>query len=117
MKSNAVDQYILRQKGAIRIMMEILNDFLTSPELELSSTLKYGLPFYASDKQAICYLHKCKDGTLDITFWNGKSLFHQFKQLQLRDRKRMASLNYAKPEEMNLELIRDIANETKSSRT
>ncbi len=115
MKSNAVDQYILRQEGNWRIMMEILNDFFTSDEFSYSSALKYGLPFYMSKKKNICYLHKCKDGSLDITFWDGNQLLGKYPQLEQRDRKRMASLNYSSPEEMDLELIRDIANDTQTS--
>ena len=93
-------------------MMEIINDFLCD-ELALSSTLKYGLPFYMNDKQMICYLHRCKDLSLDITFWQGKLFVKEFPQLEQRDRKLMASLNYKDPMKMDLELIQKIANAVK----
>jgi hypothetical protein len=95
-------------------MLEILNDFLTSEEVGLSATLKYGLPFYMNGKKMVCYLHKCKDGSLDVTFWQGKELLSKYPQLEQRDRKIMASLNYRSPEALDLELIRDIAHDTKA---
>lgn len=114
MKSNSVDQYILRQTGDLRIMYEILNDFLTSEEIRLSAALKYGIPFYMNTKKMVCYLHRCKDQSLDVTFWHGHLLVEKYPQLAQRDRKIMASLNYFVPEALDLELIRDIVNETRA---
>ena len=108
MKSNSVDQYILRQEGEVRIMMEILNDYLCV-ELHLSSTLKYGIPFYMYDKKMVCYLHKCKNDSLDITFWQGKFLVNDFPKLEPRDRKLVASLNYDNPLAIDFELIHSIS--------
>lgn len=113
MKSNSVDQYILRQTGDLRIMYEILNDFLMAEEIGLSATLKYGIPFYMNAKKMVCYLHRCKDQSLDVTFWHGHLLVEKYPQLAQRDRKIMASLNYFVPEALDLELIRDIVNETR----
>lgn len=115
MRSNSVDQYILQKNGELRIMYEILNDFLTSDEIDLSSTLKYGIPFYLHKGKMVCYLHMCKDNSLDITFWKGKDLQKLFPQLQQRNRKIMASLNYQMAEDLDLELIRDIVDATRSS--
>lgn len=115
MKSNSVDQYILKQEGDIRVMMEILNDFLCL-EVALESGLRYGLPFFMEKKKMICYLHKCKDGTVDVTFWKGHLLVKDYPHLEQRDRKIMASLNYSTPVEMNLELIHEIANAVRANR-
>lgn len=95
------------------MILDILNDFLTSTEVGLKATIKYGMPFYLHENKMVCYLHRCKNDTLDITYWRGNLLLKKYPQLEQRDRKIMASLNYSTPEELDLALIRDIAYDTR----
>ena len=106
MKERSVDLYILDQEENLKIIYSILNDIILEFDSEIKSSLNYGLPFYKiKNNKSICYLTTHKKNSVDITFWNSYLILDQFPELDIRDRKRMASLNYSAPENINISLI------------
>jgi hypothetical protein len=108
-KERTVDLYILDQQENLKIIYAILNDIILEHDNEIKSSINYGLPFYKiNNNKAVCYLTTHKKNSVDITFWNSIHILNEFPELDLRDRKRMASLNYTKPEDIDIELIHKI---------
>ena len=104
-----VDLYILDQQENLKIIYSILNDIILEHDSEIKSSINYGLPFYKiKNNKSVCYLTTHKKNSVDITFWNSINILSQFPQLDIRDRKRMASLNYTIPENIDIELIKRI---------
>lgn len=108
-----VDLFIIDQQENLKIIYAILNDIILEWDDEIKSSINYGLPFYKIKKnKTVCYLKTHKKNSVDITFWNSVHILDQFPQLELRDRKRMASLNYSNAEDIDIELIHEILSVT-----
>ncbi len=113
MKERSVDLYILDQKEELKIILSILNDIVLEYDSEIKSSLNYGLPFYKiPGNKSVCYLTPHQKNSVDITFWNSYKIIDKFPQLDIRDRKRMASLNYRKAEDIDIKLIQQILDAT-----
>ena len=109
MLERSVDLYILDQEENLKIIFAILNDIILEFDSEIKSSLNYGLPFYKiGGNKSVCYLTPHKKNSVDITFWNSYLILAQFPELEIRDRKRMASLNYSHPEDIDIPLIQRI---------
>jgi hypothetical protein len=109
----SVDLYILDQQENLKIIYSILNDIILEHDSEIKSSINYGLPFYKiKNNKSICYLTTHKKNSVDITFWNSVNILSEFPQLDIRDRKRMASLNYKNPEDIDIELVKTILTAT-----
>jgi hypothetical protein len=109
----SVDLYILDQKENLKIIFSILNDIILEHNSDIKSSINYGIPFYKiSGNKSVCYLTPHKKNSVDITFWNSIHILDKFPQLALRGRKRMASLNYSNPEDIDIQLVKDIIDAT-----
>lgn len=109
MKERSVDLYILDQKEELKIIFSILNDIILEYDTEIKSSLNYGLPFYKiTGNKSVCYLTTHNKNSVDITFWNSYKIINKFPQLDIRNRKRMASLNYVKAEDIDIKLIQKV---------
>ncbi len=108
-KERSVDLFILDQEENLKIIYSILNDIILEHDKEIKSSINYGMPFYKiNNNKSICYLFTHQKNSVDITFWNSVHIIDQFPQLELRNRKRMASLNYKNPEDINIDLVKQI---------
>lgn len=109
----SVDLYILDQQENLKIIYSILNDIILEHDTEIKSSINYGLPFYKiKNNKSVCYLTTHKKNSVDITFWNSVNILSEFPQLDIRDRKRMASLSYKNPEDIDIELVKTILSAT-----
>lgn len=108
-KETTAELYILDQPENLRVILSILHDIILEHSNRIRPTLSYGLPFYKiENNKTLCYLTIHQKKSVDITFWRGANYVKEFNQLDQRDRKLMASLNYKIPDEIDIVLIKTI---------
>lgn len=101
---NGVDDFILRQEEPVKSCLLALKTVILSQDENLSSALKYGMPFFCYKGKMCCYmwLHK-KYGQPYIGFVEGKHLDHP--DLLLEKRSRMKILLVDPEKDLPLEII------------
>lgn len=101
---NPAEAYILEKPEPFKTMLLQVQVIIenTLPEYDLK--FKWKLPFYFSKDCPICYLNVTK-GYVDVCFWLSDEFLIKHQDLISEKRKRVKSLRYRSPEEIDAKLL------------
>ena len=98
-----VEEYIYEFSGGQReILWQLHNLLLSYPHVV--AKYRYKIPFYYR-KSWICYLLPRKDGSVELSFTRALELADEYKLLDFKDRKMVASVSIKQTSDITQELI------------
>ncbi len=83
---------------------------LCAVELALRPEVRYRLPFYYRNSW-ICFISPLKNGAVELGFTRGSELTHSAEHLQSKGRKQVYSIEYTRPDDIELETLLPILHE------
>lgn len=113
---NPAETYILDQNEPFRTILLGLQLIIETTLPSAKMLFKFNIPFYYLDgKQPFCYLNQSKN-YVDLCFWHGTHLTKHVDKLVSENRKHMKSLRYFSPEEIDVDVVKDVLLEAFSMR-
>ncbi len=104
---NEIDNSYLKQPEPFRSCLLALKDIILSQDTDITSVLKYGMPFFCYKGKMLCYLwiHK-KQQQPYIGFMEGRYLDYQ--ELVVENRSRIKILLFEPDQDLPVEKIENI---------
>ncbi|MEZ4859148.1 MAG: DUF1801 domain-containing protein [Flavobacteriaceae bacterium] len=109
------EDYILKKPEPFKSMLLQIQVIVEATLPKFDLLFKWKLPFYFSENCPICYLNVTK-GYVDVCFWLSNDFLIKHPSLITENRKRVKSLRYRTPEEIDATLLADCITEAYRTR-